>query len=77
MSLPPHPRIAPELMTVMDNPNATRWSVGRGFHIESNGSSLNGSAVYPYHVFKSGFRDSLRFNLNVFLPDKSHKICKR
>lgn len=64
-------RIAPELMTVANNGNATAyWNVENGYMNNVNQSNT----VYPHRVFGCGLRDSLLIILGITLDD-SHHIC--
>lgn len=64
-------RIAPELITVHGNPNATQWDTTTRYQLNQNESE-----IYPYHVFRAGIRDSMQTMLRTFLND-SHTICQR
>lgn len=61
--------IAPELLTVLDNPSAKYWRIETGYM-----ENVNDSDVYPYRVFGCGMRDSLSVVLNILLDD-SHQFC--
>lgn len=62
-------RIAPELLTVRDNPSAKYWNMEYGYV-----DNLNESEMYPYRVFGCGMRDSLTILLNILL-DESEQFC--
>lgn len=63
-------RIAPELLTVRDNPIATHWNPDEGYR-----TNVNESEVYPYRVFGTSTRSTLGVVLNIFL-DGTFKICR-
>lgn len=62
-------RIAPELVTVENDRNATYWNIEDGYT-----PNVNESLIYPYRVFGSGLRDSLITMLGIYL-DETHEEC--
>lgn len=62
--------IAPELLTVRGNPNATQWNAEDGY--QSNGIA---SKMYPIRVFGTSMRDTLNVNLGILLDSYVHELC--
>lgn len=62
-------RIAPELLTVRDNPFATHWNADEGYR-----TNVNESEVYPYRVFGTSSRSGFEVVLNILL-DGTFKNC--
>lgn len=62
-------RIAPELVTVVDNPNVSNWNAEHGYVLNSNET-----IVYPHRVFSSGLRDMFMTILGIEL-DPASEYC--
>lgn len=63
-------RVAPELLTVTNNPNSSYWNVEDGYQ-----PNVDDRDVYPYRMFLDGFDNTLNMHLNTYL-DGSSGICR-
>lgn len=63
--------MAPEMMSVTDNQNATNWNLETGY----DDSKSNGTETYPYRVFGAGARAGLFALLRLFEQDLEY-LCR-
>lgn len=68
---PQYNRMAPEMMSVIDNEYATSWNLQSGY--SNNGGNV--SETYPYRVFGAGARVGLFTLLRLYEQDLEY-ICR-
>lgn len=60
-------RVAPELLSVTGNPNATYWSLAKFYDDKVDG--ISPSESYPYRVFGTGTQNGLQLTLRLNRDD--------
>ena len=63
--------MAPEMMTVTNNPDVTKWNLQDGY----DDSEINGAETYPYRVFGAGARAGLFALLRLSEQDLEY-LCR-
>lgn len=63
--------MAPEMMSVTENQNATKWNLEDGY----DDSEGNGTETYPFRVFGAGARAGLFALLRLYEQDLEY-LCR-